>query len=164
MEVKEFGKIEEETFFVIDNASSNSSLLTKLYAFSEKNRYIHIILCDRIHKINTLIDELDISGWIIYGKGIIIKNSETVEYYTSLRKKNIIEIMPSVELRKKMSDAAIASTVAYEELDAELAKKVQNRLIYKNRSVADITLDFFAAYNAAAGENTTIVDRLICKT
>ena len=151
--VKEFGKIEEETFFFIDNASSNSTLLTKLYVLSEKNRYIHVILCDRIHKINTLIDELDIPGWIIYGKGMVFKSSETVEYYTSLRKKNITEIMLSVELRKKMSDETIASTVAYEELDAELAEKVKRRLIYNNRSVTDIVLDFFVAYNTAAGEN-----------
>lgn len=153
VEVRNFGKIEEETFFLIDNASSNLGLLNKLYALSEKNRYIHVILCDRIYKINTLIDELDIPGWIIDGKGIVFKNSETDEYYTLLRRKNIVRILLSVELRKKMSDEAIASTVAYEELDAELAEKVKSRLIYNNRSVADITLDFFVAYNTAAGEN-----------
>ena len=153
VEVPKFWKIEEETFFLIDNASFNVSLISRLYDLWEKNRYIHVILCDRIHRMNTLIGEINISGWISDGKGIVFKNSLVGKYYTPLRKKNVTEIILSEEIRKKMSDATIASTVAYEELNAELAEKVKNQLVYNDRSVDDITLAFFVAYNTATGEN-----------
>lgn len=153
VEVPKFGQIEEETFFFIDNASLNASLISRLYNLWEKNRYIHVILCDRIHRMNTLIGEINISGWIINGKGIVFKNSPVAEYYTPLRKKNVTEIILSEEIRKKMSDAMIASTVAYEDLNAELAEKVKSQLVYHDRSVDDITLDFFVAYNTATGKD-----------
>lgn len=153
VDVKDFGRIEEETLFFLDNASNNSNLLDKLYALYKKNRYIHVILCDRTHRINTLIDKLDIPEWIIEGKSIVFKNSQKVAYRLPLHKKNISEIILSTDMRKKMSDETIASTVAYEELDVELAETVRNHLVYHERSVADIVLDFCVAYNTAADEN-----------
>lgn len=143
--------IKEETFFLLDNVSNNPKLVAMLYVLSEKNRYIHVILTDRIHKINSLISELDMPGWIIEGKAIILSNDEKSSFYIPFHKKNVKKIILSEGLRKAMSDEAIASTVAYEELNEEIAEKVRRYLPYTNRSVTDIVLDFCVKYNADAG-------------
>lgn len=142
---------EQNIYILIDNAAKNHYAISKLCSITEQN--IHVLICDRIYKINSLINNENqyINDWNLEGKGIILKNNKS-SCTVLLKPRNTIEYELSEETRRILSKEAIDTIIRFyeDELDKSVCKQVIEGISYENHSITDIILEFCITYNSIA--------------
>ncbi len=153
-----FPKLNHKTLFVIDDALKHQDLISKLYAKYCNRDHIHILVADRIHRINAVIDEVsnDIIRWKRQSKAVVlVRNTKD----NQLEEKIILSTADAVEkifvsngLIKTISDKIIESTIIVQKLNSEINVDIN----YNNKTIADAIVDYFVGYNKVGDKHAEI--------